>query len=519
MKKLTAGLLTGLAALFFLLLGSCALGGEDAGNVTIRVGDGESVDGRAALSPELIAQFRYEFSFTGPGQSFTRDLPAGVGALILSLDPGTWTIAATAYTAADTPAGSGSATVTINRGSNSVRIPMARALYLVINSGSESAFTIPTNTARAYDWTIDWGDGAAETRTGTGALDTGIAHSFPAANTDYTVSISASGEGGHAAFGFSVDLNNFDIETPVFPSGVNSAANRNKVQKALGHIQESSGGGDTWDYTFFFCTNLVEISPDLLPAISNVGTDDPIFSGMFTGCAALSALPGGFQIPALPPGTDYDYALSGMFNFSGLETVNLPTAAHIGGSMFAFCFNLSTISLPEALTIGSDAFAGCLLLSAVNLPKLTTIGSNAFGQCRSLARVDLPMVTTIDDRAFQGAGCTRVELPQLTTLGSNVFSQCRSLTRVDIPVVTTIGEVAFYECTGLSTITLGASPPTVGKDLFDGISLSQTITIRVPNGSMGAYVTTSFLQVAFKGRGSDNTGTANAYITLTPLGY
>ncbi|GHT86854.1 hypothetical protein FACS1894137_13030 [Spirochaetia bacterium] len=497
MKKLTAGLLTGLAALFFLLLGSCALGGDlgggnagDAGNVTIRVGDGESVDGRAALSPELIAQFRYEFSFTGPGQSFTRDLPAGVGALILSLDPGTWTIAATAYTAADTPVGSGSAVVTIRSGSNSVRIPMARAFFLVINSGSDGAFTIPTNTARAYDWTIDWGDGAAETRTGTGALDTGIAHSFPAANTDYTVSISASGEGGHAAFGFYVDIDHVDIEDPVFPaSGVNSAANRNKVQKALGHIQESSGGGDTWDSTFFYCTNLAEISPDLLPAISNVGTDDPIFTGMFAGCAALSALPGGFQLPVPPGGAN---AFPIMFSSSGLETVNLPTVTHIGRAMFSNCLNLSTISFPEVRTIDDYAFEECPLNNgAVNLPRVTTIG----------------------EWAFWGAGCTRVELPQLTTLGSNAFNQCLSLTRVDIPNVTTIDYAAFSECTGLSTITLGAVPPTFGPYLFDGINSTQAITLRVP-AVTGDYSNTTWLG-KFSGQGSAGGGASNTFIMLT----
>jgi uncharacterized repeat protein (TIGR02543 family) len=165
----------------------------------------------------------------------------------------------------------------------------AAPLILVISGNS---FVLPTNNPWSYNWTIDWGDGSSvETKTGTGASTTGISHTYPS-NAQYTIKITANSNTGHAAFGFGSGA-----------GGVNVAVNKQKLLKALGHIKENTsvaGFPNAWAFCFHDCTNLNEVSPDLLPNVDN-GTES-IFIAMFSGCTGLTSLPAGFQLPAVSNG-------------------------------------------------------------------------------------------------------------------------------------------------------------------------------------------------------------------------
>ena len=86
----------------------------------------------------------------------------------------------------------------------------------------------------------------------------------------------------------------------------------------------------------------------------------------------------------------------------------------------------------------------------------------------SLPQVDLPMATSIGDSAFAGTGLTSLSLPAATFIDSE----------------------AFYGCTGLTSGSLPATPPTRGSTIFGGIGSSgsyKAISIRVPTGSIGNY--------------------------------
>ncbi|MDR1893909.1 MAG: formylglycine-generating enzyme family protein, partial [Spirochaetales bacterium] len=108
-------------ALFF---GCEFFAGLDAsgGNLVISTGTGGA---RAAYTDEEINSFRYVFTFTGPGgDEFSRELAPGAGTLTVSVVLGEWTIRAQAYNDDNVLTGTGSATVTVKAGSNSVSIPM-----------------------------------------------------------------------------------------------------------------------------------------------------------------------------------------------------------------------------------------------------------------------------------------------------------------------------------------------------------------------------------------------------------
>jgi hypothetical protein len=91
------------------------------GNLVVTAGAGNA---RAAYTDEEINAFRYVFTFTGPGGELIRELSPGESSLRLSVALGEWTIAAKASNDDNVLTGTGSVTVTVKAGSNSVKVPM-----------------------------------------------------------------------------------------------------------------------------------------------------------------------------------------------------------------------------------------------------------------------------------------------------------------------------------------------------------------------------------------------------------
>ena len=57
----------------------------------------------------------------------------------------------------------------------------------------------------------------------------------------------------------------------------------------------------------------------------------------------------------------------------------------------------------------------------------------------------------------------------VTSIGYQAFYNCTGLTSVSIPEgVTSIGDYAFYNCTGLTSVTIPNSVLTIGNRAFDG---------------------------------------------------
>ena len=89
-------------------------------------------------------------------------------------------------------------------------------------------------------------------------------------------------------------------------------------------------------------------------------------------------------------------------------------------------------------------------------------------------------VTTIGGRAFYDcSGLTSVTIPNsVTTIGSSAFEGCTGLTSVTIPnSVTTINYAAFYGCTGLTSVTIPNSVTSIGVGAFNGCSSLTSVTL------------------------------------------
>ena len=133
------------------------------------------------------------------------------------------------------------------------------------------------------------------------------------------------------------------------------------------------------------------------------------------------------------------------FNGSAISSVVFAPyskLAEIGERAFAYCTSLGAIELPDSVkVIGKEAFYGSTLLKAFTVPKNTeTIEEGAFGVC-----------TGIEEFSFAENGA-------LTTIGAKVFWNCYGITELTVPEgVTEIGTMAFKAGSGLETVNLPAS--------------------------------------------------------------
>lgn len=167
----------------------------------------------------------------------------------------------------------------------------------------------------------------------------------------------------------------------------------------------------------------------------------------------------------------------------------------IGASAFFKCSKLAAIIVPDSVTsIGESVFEGCNGLTSITIPdSVTSIGSSIFSGCSSLENITIPFlgekagVTSSDTYQYPfgyifgtssytgGVATTQYyygnstssttsttyyipsSLKSVTVTGGNIlygaFYNCAGLTSVTIGNgVTSIGNYAFYNCTRLKTV-------------------------------------------------------------------
>lgn len=207
-------------------------------------------------------------------------------------------------------------------------------------------------------------------------------------------------------------------------------------------------------------------------------------------------------------------------NCVNLETVDLSQTkiTEVGNSCFYGCTKLKEVILPDtADKIEYQAFRNCSSLEKINLDNVFRVGTNAFlgtkidtgnisssentfgdfkyyeaqnhiaisGYTGSSKDIVIPdtingkNVEVIAENAFQRKNITSVVLPSnLKRIGKYAFANNSSLTgELVIPdSVTSIESNAFYQCSGISKITLGNSLLQIGDYAFMNVGCNE-ITI------------------------------------------
>ena len=175
---------------------------------------------------------------------------------------------------------------------------------------------------------------------------------------------------------------------------------------------------------------------------------------------------------------------------SNLTTVSLPnTITSMGGSNFSRCTSLTTVNIPTSLTaIPGGTFYKCSSLANIDIPEsITDIESYAFASCTGLTSIFIPAaVTQIRSHAFENStNIVKVITPDIAAWcaidysGGNADSNplCHAkhlyvgskesnteVTDLVIPDgVTEVKRLTFYNCEGLTSITIPTTVTTIGN--------------------------------------------------------
>jgi hypothetical protein len=199
-----------------------------------------------------------------------------------------------------------------------------------------------------------------------------------------------------------------------------------------------------------------------------------------------------------------------------------------GDYVFYTTYPTGNLTIPSSVTysgitysvnrIGDYAFLGCSGLTSVTIPNsVTSIGGYAFwetgwfnnqsngilyldGWCLGYKLEDEEQPTGIlnitggtkgiADYAFYNcSGLTSLTIPNsVTSIGKGTFYGCSGLTSVTIPnSVTSIGNSAFGGCSGLTSVTIPNSVTSIGNSAFGGCSGLTTVNFNSTNcTSMGS---------------------------------
>ena len=215
-------------------------------------------------------------------------------------------------------------------------------------------------------------------------------------------------------------------------------------------------------------TKLNKITSLLLSVIMVAG----IFSAVPFVASAVTS--GRFEYTVNSDGT----ARITNYNDIGSKAVTIPSTIDrykvtgIGWCAFSGCTGLKSITIPSSVTeIGGYAFRGCKGLKSITIPSsVTEIGENAFRGCKGLTSITADK----NNKNYTSVNGVLFNKNKTEILA---YPNAKSSSYVIPSSVTEIGSAAFYDCTGLKSVTIPSSVKEIGIDAFSGCTCLKSVTI------------------------------------------
>ena len=280
------------------------------------------------------------------------------------------------------------------------------------------------------------------------------------------------------------------------------------------------------DWAFFGCTGLTSVT--IGGSVTHIGW------GAFKGCTGLTSITipdsvtsiGGYAFEGCNNLQDIYITdigawcnISGLYNLMGLGSKN--KKLYINNEL------ATSIILPNGVkAIPSYAFYGCTGLTSITIPdSVTSIGEGALTGCSSLESITIPFVgasktvgngydqvfgyifgyktsnssSSMSGETYQYYDNSKYyhyyipsSIKSVTITGGIIpyraFYNCSGLTSITIPDgVTNIGNYAFYNCSGLTSVTIPDGATSIGNYAFSGCNGLTNITIPDSVKKIGEY--------------------------------
>lgn len=193
---------------------------------------------------------------------------------------------------------------------------------------------------------------------------------------------------------------------------------------------------------------------------------------------------------------------TGLLTISG--TGPMQNYSVFSGSPFRNLSGIKTVIINDGVTsIGSAAFSGCKDIQELTMPASTAIynSQTTFNGCTNIEKVTLTKGTGVMNfdcsSSYTPWYISRTSLKELiledgiTNICNGAFFDCIGLTNVSIPnSVTNIGSIAFQGCYGLKSIIIGNSVTSIDLSAFSGCTGLTSITIpnSVTSIGNGAFI-------------------------------
>jgi len=266
---------------------------------------------------------------------------------------------------------------------------------------------------------------------------------------------------------------NYSLTTYTIPAGVTSIGDGAFLAcENLTSVTIPSSVTSIGFMAFAYCKSLTSIT---IPAgVTSIG------DVAFNGCSSLTSITVDTQ------NQTYSSVEGILFNKNRTVLIQYPASKQE-----------RTYAIPAGVTsIEDGAFQECSRLTSVTIPaSVTSIGSSAFIYCSGLTSITVDTqnqtYSSIEGVLYNKNRTVLVVYPAgkqvrtyaipagVTSIEYGAFWDCTGLTSITIPAsVTSIGGSAFLRCTGLTSLTIPASVTSIGESAFFEWTSSQTIIIQ-----------------------------------------